>query len=130
VSVIEAWSTGESNQLLPLKHLSEETLHPSDRSIETPNTSSFFGMNQGWDPDKSKGSHLTSRGVCARFNIFTTAWTPLQSSNTLSEREESTRIQSSVSSTALGRGDGSLSLGVRAPSDAAGCFETWDGDAK
>jgi len=41
-------------------------------------------------------------------------------------------MQSSVSSTALGKTDGETapSLGVRASSDGVGCFEPSDGDAK
>ena len=41
--------------------------------------------------------YLTSRAIPVRFNVFTTASTPLASSNILSALGESTRMQRSVS---------------------------------
>lgn len=48
--------------------------------------------------------YLTSRGVPARFSIFTITCTPFKSSNTRSAGMESTRIHSRVSMTTEARG--------------------------
>lgn len=49
--------------------------------------------------DKMMGTDLTSRGVPARLRILTATCTPATSSNARSAADESTRMQSSVSST-------------------------------
>lgn len=50
-----------------------------------------------------KFTDLTSRGVPARLRIFTTSWRPFNSSKTRSAGDESTKMHSSVSSTADAR---------------------------